>query len=88
MSSPVRAPPLCPDDVHRNEITTLERRLPVAEPCSPLATSPLPRSLKETDATFFFHRQAPHRGWATPAMGCLHRRLPELHANTAHPSDP
>jgi hypothetical protein len=87
LPSPMCASPLCTDDFRRDQITTQERHLPIAEPCSPLATSPSPRGLKATDATFFC-RRAPHHERAAPAMGCLHRRLPMLPADTAHPSDP
>jgi hypothetical protein len=84
---PVRTPPLCTNDVRHDQITAQERHLPVIEPCSPLATSPSSRGLKATDAAFFFCHRARHRGWATPATGCLRRCLPELPVDTAHPSD-
>jgi hypothetical protein len=88
LPSPVRAPPLCTDDVRRDQITAQENHLLVTESCSPLATSPSPRGLKATNAAFFFRHQAPHRGRAANAMGYLHHRLPKLPANTAHSSDP
>jgi hypothetical protein len=88
LPSPVHAPPLCTDDVRHDQITAQECHLPVVEPCSPLATSPSLRGLKAIDAAFFFCRRAPHREQAAPATGCRRCRLPELPADTAHPSDP
>jgi hypothetical protein len=85
LPSPVHAPPLYIDNVCRDQIIAQEHHLPIAEPCSPLATSPSSRGLKATDATFFICRRAPHRGPAALATGCLRRCLPELPVDTAHP---